>query len=138
LRQRRETRRIGALARETLLAAGPGAGRLHALERGENCVRISTSRLAAAVSSGVLFGLYMHHDYMTWSLRGRYAFIQDQTQRFDRFMLSPRFGATVIEGTMAIVLGLGAYELLAALFAKIMRLAGEDKAAATSAGKGVG
>jgi len=53
-------------------------------------------------------------------------------------MLSPRFGATVIEGTMAIVLGLGAYELLAALFAKIMRLAGEDKAAATSAGKGVG
>ena len=101
-------------------------------------MRISTSRLAAAVSSGVLFGLYMHHDYMTWSLRGRYAFIQDQTQRFDRFMLSPRFGATVIEGTMAIVLGLGAYELLAALFAKIMRLAGEDKAAATSAGKGVG
>ncbi len=78
-------------------------------------------RFIAAVLIGMLFGSYIHHDYVKWSQRGREAFIAYQTHRFDRFMLSPHPAiATVFTFTFLMVIFLGIYELLAAVLLRMI------------------
>lgn len=48
------------------------------------------SKVVASLLLGGLFGWYVHHDYVSWSLRGRDAFVAYQLRRFDLYMASPR------------------------------------------------
>ena len=47
-------------------------------------------KAVAAILLGSLFGWYIHHDLVTWNLRGRDAFVAYQMCRFDMYMASPR------------------------------------------------
>jgi hypothetical protein len=47
------------------------------------------SNIMAAMLLGGLFGWYIHHDLLTWGLRGREAFITYQLLRFDMNMATP-------------------------------------------------
>jgi hypothetical protein len=72
-------------------------------------------KVVAAILLGSLFGWYIHHDYATWSLRGRDAFIAHQTRRFDMYMASPRPIIHNLVVTALLALGLCVlYELLVA------------------------
>ena len=74
----------------------------------------------AAITSGALFGLYVHNDYATWGARGREAFLAHQAHRFDQYMAVPRpTMLTVFGSTIVIVGALALYEGLASLFSRI-------------------
>ena len=49
------------------------------------------SKAVAAILLGLLFGWYVHHDYLRWCLRGREAFIAHETQRFNLYMENPHW-----------------------------------------------
>ena|SRR5215831_133325 len=61
-----------------------------------------SSKIFAAASFGILFGLYMHHDYVNWNRLGREALLAYDVRRFDLYMAQPLpiivtvFGATVL------------------------------------------
>ncbi len=79
-------------------------------------------RFTAACVIGVLFGLYVHHEYVRWAQRGKEAFIVYQAHRFDRFMVSPQpVIATIFVFTLAAVLVFGMNELLAAGLSRMFR-----------------
>ena len=72
-------------------------------------------KAVAAIVLGSLFGWYIHHDYVTWNLRGRDAFIAHQMHRFDIYMASPRPIVIILVGTSLLALGVCVlYELLVA------------------------
>jgi hypothetical protein len=71
-------------------------------------------KAVAAILLGGLLGWYIHHDYVRWSLRGRAAFLEYQTQRFDMYMASPR--SIMFSVVLATLFSLGVfvvYELVA-------------------------
>jgi hypothetical protein len=79
------------------------------------------SKAIASVVMGILFGLYVHHDYAKWGQRGREAFLQNQLQRFDRFMAHPHaIVPTMIGATILIIGGLVIYELLVFVTSRIL------------------
>jgi hypothetical protein len=72
------------------------------------------SRVVAAVVCGILFGLYMHHDYVRWGHLGRGAFVEHELTRFDRYMAAPRpVLVTVIGPAILAILVFGLYEAIA-------------------------
>lgn len=78
-------------------------------------------KVVAAILLGSLFGWYIHHDYVTWSLRGRDAFIAHQIRRFDMYMASPRPIAHNLVVTALLALGVCVlYELLVAGLSSIV------------------
>ena len=83
--------------------------------------RRSTARMYAAALMGLLLGLYIHHDYVTWSQRGREAFLTYQGHRFDLYMLDPHHSIALTICSIAVVsMFIGIYELVAAGIAKIL------------------
>ena len=83
--------------------------------------RESTARLVAAALMGLSFGLYIRHDYDTWSQRGRDAFMAYQGHRFDQYMLVPRHSIAGMIGFIIVVcILIGFYELVATGIAKIL------------------
>lgn len=78
-------------------------------------------KVVVALLLGSLLGWYIHHDYVTSSLRGRDAFIAYQMRRFDMYMASPR---PIVHNLVVIaLLALGTcvlYELLVAGLSSIL------------------
>ena len=78
-------------------------------------------KVLAAMLLGILFGWYIHHDYVTWSLRGRDAFIAHQMRRFDMYFASPRPIAHSLVVTALFALGVCVlYEMLVAGLSSIL------------------
>jgi len=83
-------------------------------------MKLSAHRVAAVVVAGLIFGWYRYQDYDTWNRRGRDAFISHQLERFDKYMAHPRpLLFTLASTVISLALILGAYELIAAAFAKL-------------------
>ena len=79
------------------------------------------ARALTAVLLGVLFGYYVHYDFLRWNQRGKDAFLAYQGHRFDQSMAAPHPTAiTVIGMAIVIVFGFAIYELVVAVVAKIM------------------
>ena len=77
-------------------------------------------RIASTVVIGVLFGWYIHHDYLRWHARGKEAFLAFSADTFKRNMDYPKPLAATVAATLIIAaLVFGVYELLAALFSKL-------------------
>jgi hypothetical protein len=71
---------------------------------------------------GLLLGSYVHYEYVTWSQRGRDAFLAHQMTRFDHYMVRPRpAGLTIFSVTLVMVGALALYEFMAFVFAKIFK-----------------
>jgi hypothetical protein len=76
--------------------------------------RDSIAKIMAAVLLGSLSGWYIHHNELTWGLRGREAFITYELRRFDSYMITPRPIVYSILVTALLTVGFCAvYELLA-------------------------
>jgi hypothetical protein len=76
--------------------------------------RHAISRFVTAVLLGILFGSYMHHDYVTWGQRGREAFASHQMHRFDLHMATPQAAIFPVLGATFVAVGLfGIYEAIA-------------------------
>lgn len=69
---------------------------------------------------GLLFGVYLHHDYAKWNDLGREAFLSKQGYRFDHFITQPRWFLLLFAGTLLAFIVLGAYELVGAGFSRIL------------------
>lgn len=79
------------------------------------------ARILSALLLGVLFGYYIHYDYLRWNQRGREAFLLYQGHRFDQSMAVVRPTAlTVISITIVMVIAFAIYELVAAILSKII------------------
>jgi hypothetical protein len=85
-------------------------------------MRLSSARIIAAVLMSILFGWFMHHDYLRWNLRGREAFGTFQLRRFDHYMAVPQpLILTLLTGLFSGLIVLGVYELVALGLSKIFR-----------------
>jgi hypothetical protein len=76
--------------------------------------RDSINKILAAILLGGLMGWNIHHDEMTWGVRGREAFIAYQMHRFDMYMANPR--PVVYSVIVTALLGVGfclIYEFIA-------------------------
>jgi hypothetical protein len=75
--------------------------------------------MLSALGMGILFGWYIHHDYVKWNRLGREAFSAYQLNRFDHYMASPRPIALTLFGAVIVVfIFLGVYELIALALSK--------------------
>ena len=84
--------------------------------------RAFVSRMISALVCGLLFGRYIHHDYMKWNQRGRDAFLAFQANRFDHFMSPPHAAwITVTAMSLVVILFLAVYELVALGISKMFR-----------------
>ena len=78
-------------------------------------------RAAAAVCVGVLFGLYVHHDYSRWSALGLDSFLNHESLRFNRYMATPQpMIHTLILFSIAALLGAGLYESIVKVLSKLV------------------
>jgi hypothetical protein len=90
------------------------------------------SRIISAVLLGMLFGAYMHHDYVRANKRGREAYLKHQEHRYDTYMANPTpFSKSALEGVIAIALFVGFYEGLALTFSMLLKDAMPDPKRAT-------
>src|SRR5262249_13300134 len=96
---------------------------------------IHLARVLSGILIGMLFGYYIHYDYLRWSQRGREAYLAHQNLHFEKYIATPHPPVTLMIGTV-IMMGafFGMYELLAAIFTRILRALDSN----TSAPSGVG
>ena len=86
------------------------------------------SRIVSAIFIAVLFGLYMHHDYVVRGQMGRDAYLAKQAARFDRHFANP--DPVVVQLIAAVILfGIffSVYELIVFVLAKIFEKIGGQK-----------
>lgn len=82
---------------------------------------LSVPRIAAVVVMGILFGSYNYHNYTTWNLRGRDAFLSHELERFNKYMAHPHsILFTLTAATIACAFIFGFYELIAVAFLKLL------------------
>jgi hypothetical protein len=85
-------------------------------------------RIISAIILAVLFGLYMHHDYVVRGQMGRDVFLAKQAARFDRHFANPD---PVVVQLIATVILFGiffsVYELIAFVLSKIFEKAGSGE-----------
>jgi len=79
-------------------------------------------RIISAVILGALFGAYIHHDSVSWSQRGRDAFLASQAYRFDHYMAAPR--ALIVSMCVSALLILAAVAVYEALVLVLHRILG--------------
>jgi hypothetical protein len=80
------------------------------------------SKIMSASLLGALFGWFVHHDYVTWKLRGRDAFIAYQARRFDSSMASPGPVLGIVIGMALFAIGSWVvYEVIALGLAAAMK-----------------
>jgi hypothetical protein len=69
----------------------------------------------------ILFGMYIHHDYTSWHMRGKDAFLAHQAHRFDTYMSTPApVPLTTFHALVGAVIAFGLYELIAAALGKML------------------
>jgi hypothetical protein len=77
--------------------------------------RYRAGRVLAVLFLGVLFGAYKHFMQVRWAMRGREAFLADQSQQFDKGMMPPHGElVTMVAGVILAAVAVGLYELIAA------------------------
>ena len=68
-------------------------------------------RLSVMVLLGMLFGLYLQHNYAKWNRLGREAFLVSQERRFDTSIADPKpLALDMYGGVFVAVLLFGSYE----------------------------
>jgi predicted small integral membrane protein len=78
------------------------------------------TRAVSAILLGSMFGWYVHHDSVRWNQLGRVAFLAYQTQRFDRYLVSPTPAAFTILFAAVMTVGFFAlYELVSFALSKV-------------------
>jgi hypothetical protein len=78
-------------------------------------------RIMSAVLLGGLFGWYIHHSQVTWSVRGREAFIAYQAHRFDLIYANPSPASSSVVSTALLIIGACLlYELVAYCLSAMM------------------
>jgi hypothetical protein len=85
--------------------------------------RYGTGRVLAVLFLGVLFGVYKHAMQVRWAMRGREAFLADQSQQFDKGMMPPHGQlVSMVAGVILAAVAFGLYELIAAWITKALPL----------------
>jgi hypothetical protein len=80
-----------------------------------------SAKVVSAVFSGILLGLYIHHDYVKWNSRGRSEFLAYQAARFDLHMSHPPALLGELLAAVAVcITAIGFYELVANGLSKIV------------------
>jgi hypothetical protein len=95
---------------------------VNAGRRPEAMKRDLISKFMSATLLGALFGWYIHHDYVTWKLRGRDAFIAYQARRFDSSMAAPGPVLGIVIGMALFAIGSWVvYEVIALCLAAAVK-----------------
>ena len=74
-------------------------------------------RISPVLLAGLVFGVYTYRAEITWSARGKEAFLIDEMSRFNKYFSSPTLGHSVAMAATMVV-ALGVYELIAAAIVK--------------------
>jgi len=69
-----------------------------------------TSRIISALLFGISVGYLGYHNHMTWSLRGKEAFLAHQSGRFEKYMSNPSLSMCAMFVIFTIGM-IGLYEL---------------------------
>jgi hypothetical protein len=78
-------------------------------------------RAGSAVLLGVLFGTWVHHDYVRWQHLGRSAFLSHQAVRFDKYVAVAPAELLLVFRYAILALGVWVcYQMLASGLAKLM------------------
>jgi len=83
-------------------------------------MKLSIHRVTAAFVMGVLFGLYNHNMRLTWSRRGKDAFISHEMQNFDRYFAHPHLAFTIASGVFAAAFLFAFYELITLALSRLL------------------